>query len=293
MKQKKLFIIIGIVLILVCSIFGYVVLSKKLYRFDFNKDININEKYNKNNNKKTTTSTTTSTSTTTEVIEETTTLATREINKQTTKKTTNRTTTQKSSILSTENKEEILEDSSKYGVKIQKIKTYTLTTYSDGSTKISNEKTTNKKDTSSFNATTAEMLPEATNLASSQSSKINEMLNYVNEYRSEVGANPLTIDNNLTKAAMVRAIELAWSEKFDHQRPNGTMCYTVCNDIGCKAYAENIAAGYASSSSTANQWRYSEGHYKNMINPNYTKIGVGVITLSGTKYGTYWVQLFS
>lgn len=53
-----------------------------------------------------------------------------------------------------------------------------------------------------------------------------------------------------------------------------------------------IAAGYSSASATAVQWRNSEGHYQNMIG-SYTRIGVGVVSLSGTTYGTYWVQLFA
>ena len=37
-------------------------------------------------------------------------------------------------------------------------------------------------------------------------------------------------------------------------------------------------------------WRNSDGHYGNMINTMFTRVGFGKYTLNGK---TYWVQIFA
>lgn len=215
----------------------------------------------------------------------------------TAKPTTTRVTTtiKRVTVVSTDNKSEVLSEETKYGVKIQKIKTYVLTTYSDGTTKVSNENVTEKKDFSTFKASTNELLAEATSLSQANNSRYQEMLGYVNKYRSDIGASPLELDPLLSKAATLRAIEIAWSNKFSHERPNGSSCFTVLNELGYRQgyRGENIAAGTTSTQYAADIWFNSEGHYKNMISTDYNKIGIGYIYLAGTTYGGYWVQMFS
>lgn len=67
------------------------------------------------------------------------------------------------------------------------------------------------------------------------------MLSYVNNYRSEVNASPLFIDNNLNLAATIRAIEMSYSKQFSHTRPDGTMCYSVISDLGINAMSMKIS----------------------------------------------------
>ena len=52
---------------------------------------------------------------------------------------------------------------------------------------------------------------------------------------------------------------------------------------------ENLAYGYSSDEGACQGWRDSEGHYENMINASFTKMGVGKYTFNGK---TYWAQLF-
>jgi uncharacterized protein YkwD len=53
---------------------------------------------------------------------------------------------------------------------------------------------------------------------------------------------------------------------------------------------ENIAAGQRTPQEVVNSWMNSPGHRANILNRNYTKIGVGYA--SGGEYGTYWTQMF-
>lgn len=119
---------------------------------------------------------------------------------------------------------------------------------------------------------------------------INEVYEITNNYRSLVGVSSLTLDSSLVEAASIRAKEL--SDSFSHTRPNGSSCFTVLSELGISygTAGENIAAGYSSSQSVMEGWRFSSGHYQNIISSKFKKIGIGV-NIVNNQY--YWVQIFS
>lgn len=119
---------------------------------------------------------------------------------------------------------------------------------------------------------------------------INEVYEITNNYRSLVGVSSLTLDSSLVTAANIRAKEL--SDSFSHTRPNGSSCFTVLSELGISygTAGENIAAGYSSSQSVMEGWRFSSGHYQNIISSKFKKIGIGV-NIVNNQY--YWVQIFS
>lgn len=180
----------------------------------------------------------------------------------------------------------------KYGIKavVKTTKTYDL--YSDGSKK--NEKTTTKTtyDKSGYNASTSDLKDEASQVYASNISLINGVLNYTNSYRDEVGVEKLDLDSDLSIAATIRSMEMAYSGKFSHTRPNGTSCFTIFNERGISSsnMGENIAMGQRSAESVSTSWRNSLGHYENMIDANFKKIGIGVFKFDGS---FYWTQIFS
>jgi len=143
-----------------------------------------------------------------------------------------------------------------------------------------------------YNKTTNDLKVEATTVKNNNKAIYNEILTSVNSLRNEVGAKPLVLDDNISLAATIRAMEMAYSKKFSHTRPNGSQCFTVLNELGISYWlaGENIAYGQTTSSMVMNSWRNSEGHYKNIIGANFTKIGVGYFKYNGN---TYWVQLFT
>ena len=102
----------------------------------------------------------------------------------------------------------------------------------------------------------------------------------------------LTWDYALEEIAMQRAAEIALS--FSHTRPDGTRCFT-CSVNGVTSWAENIAAGQTSVQSVFVSWRedsygYSgQGHRRNMLNPDYSAVGIACFEYNGCKY---WVQEF-
>ncbi len=55
---------------------------------------------------------------------------------------------------------------------------------------------------------------------------------------------------------------------------------------------ENIAAGQGSAAQVVNGWMESEGHCKNIMNGNYSNLGVGYYLAPSSQYDHYWVQNF-
>lgn len=186
----------------------------------------------------------------------------------------------------------------KYGVKEVTTANITYDIYSDGTKKeIKRTDIRTKYDFSGFNGTINTMKPEATNLYNSLSNTRTTILNETNKYRSEKNIPDLTLDKNLSILATIRAMEMAYGDKFSHTRPNGEEWSTFWGESGFNFtvppggyYGENLAYGYDTDLGACNGWRNSEGHYENMIKSEFTKIGIGKYTFNGK---TYWVQFFS
>ena len=163
------------------------------------------------------------------------------------------------------------------------------------SNKKSNKSASTTKTNNTSNSkykTTSELKNIAKKEVNNNKKIANEVISYTNKYRKEVGAKELRYDENLSVAASIRAIEIAIYDKFDHTRPNGTSFSTAIKELGINYgyLGENIAYGYIDSEEVSDAWKNSKGHYKNMVNANYSKIGIGYYEYNKT---IYWVQIFS
>ena len=122
-----------------------------------------------------------------------------------------------------------------------------------------------------------------------------EVLDLVNAKRAEAGVAPLALDSSLNAAARVRAKEITTT--WGHTRPNGGNPKSAVEEQGLSpsSVAENISAGRWSAQDVVNGWMESDGHRANILNPNYTKMGLGSVKVDNDpkKYGMYWAQLFS
>lgn len=122
---------------------------------------------------------------------------------------------------------------------------------------------------------------------------VDEVLKLVNEARAEAGVPALELDASLRKAAQVRAAECV--ETFSHTRPNGTSYKTAITEAGVesKYTGENVATGHTSPKQVVDRLMKSEEHRANILNANFTKIGIGLEKNVGNRYGGYsWSQLF-
>lgn len=120
---------------------------------------------------------------------------------------------------------------------------------------------------------------------------IQQVVNLVNEERAKESLAPLTIDTKVQAAAMVRAEEC--EDLFSHTRPDGSNFATALKEqnVSYRSAGENIAYGQQTPEAVMKAWMNSSGHRANIMNPNFTTIGVGYYeNANGTDY---WCQLFT
>lgn len=119
-----------------------------------------------------------------------------------------------------------------------------------------------------------------------------QVLDLVNAEREKEGLPALILDEDLCKAADIRSAELV--ELFEHTRPDGRDCYSVLDDQGISysIAGENIAAGHASPEEVVEGWMNSEGHRANILNAEFTKMGISLCKVDSGYY-YYWAQLFT
>ncbi len=134
-------------------------------------------------------------------------------------------------------------------------------------------------------------LPEQESPSPEQNvSYVQQVVNLVNEERAKEGLAPLTLDTKVSAAAQVRAREIVTS--FSHTRPDGTSFATALKEqnISYRRAGENIAWGQKSPEAVMDAWMNSSGHRANIMNPNFTTIGIGYYQVNGVNY---WCQLFT
>lgn len=131
---------------------------------------------------------------------------------------------------------------------------------------------------------------ETTGNVNTDSSYAAQVAELVNRERAKQGLNPVTLDEEISAAATVRAKEAAQS--FSHTRPNGSYCFTALKEAGIsyRGAGENIAYGQSTPAAVMTDWMNSSGHRANILNAKYTKIGVGYTVINGT---AYWAQFFT
>ncbi len=120
--------------------------------------------------------------------------------------------------------------------------------------------------------------------------KADAVFNLINEIRTSNGLNPFEKMEVLDSAAMTRAAEI--SQIFSHKRPDGSSCFSILDeyDMFYMAAGENIAYGSSTAEGVVEQWMNSAGHRDNIMNPNYSILGVGYYKTDETNY--CWTQLF-
>lgn len=132
----------------------------------------------------------------------------------------------------------------------------------------------------------------ASAIAGSVEAKENAVLKLVNDERAKHGLKALTMSTKLISLAEMKSKDMAEKRYFDHTSPTYGTPFQMMQKYGVsyKTAGENIAAGQRSAQEVMNSWMNSSGHRANILNGNYTELGVGYY--AGGSYGTYWTQMF-
>lgn len=116
-----------------------------------------------------------------------------------------------------------------------------------------------------------------------------EVVKLVNAERAKAGLAPLKSDWELARVARFKSQDMHDLNYFSHTSPTYGSPFKMMQDFGIKyrSAGENIAKGQRSAQEVVNAWMNSSGHRANILNKNFTHIGVGYV-----KDGHYWTQMF-
>ncbi|MEE1013757.1 MAG: SafA/ExsA family spore coat assembly protein [Clostridia bacterium] len=116
-----------------------------------------------------------------------------------------------------------------------------------------------------------------------------EVVRLVNEQRVKNGLSKLTEDWELSRVARYKSQDMKDNKYFSHTSPVYGSPFEMIKNFGIsyRSAGENIAKGQSTPQAVVNAWMNSSGHRANILNKNYTRIGVGYV--SG---GNYWTQMF-
>lgn len=124
---------------------------------------------------------------------------------------------------------------------------------------------------------------------------VNQVLIATNDKRTSMGLGPLQINEKLNQAALAKAQHMFGEQYWAHSAPDGTQPWTFIKnaDYVYKYAGENLARDFDTTNEMVEAWMNSPTHKENIINPNFTEIGLAV--LNGTLNGfntTLVVQMF-
>ncbi len=107
----------------------------------------------------------------------------------------------------------------------------------------------------------------------------NEIIRRVNLIRSSEGLPILNKDNRLMSSALNKAKDMDLNNYFSHSALNDLrMFYWITGfDYSYDFAGENLAKGFTSVNKLMDAWTSSSAHYKNMVNPKFKDIGVGIV----------------
>ncbi|MBB3869575.1 sporulation protein [Parageobacillus toebii NBRC 107807] len=134
--------------------------------------------------------------------------------------------------------------------------------------------------------------------APSQKANVNEaglkayeqqVVDLTNKERAKYGLPPLKVDLALSKVAREKSRDMAVNHYFSHNSPTYGSPFEMMRKFGISytAAGENIAKGQRTPQEVVAAWMNSPGHRANILNKNYTHIGVGF-----EENGYIWTQQF-
>lgn len=116
-----------------------------------------------------------------------------------------------------------------------------------------------------------------------------EVVDLTNKEREQHGLSPLQVDTELSKVAREKSNDMATNGYFSHNSPVYGSPFDMMKDYGIDymTAGENIAKGQQTPEEVVNAWMNSDGHRANILNGEFTHIGVGFV-----EQGNHWTQQF-
>ena len=135
-----------------------------------------------------------------------------------------------------------------------------------------------------------QVLPTTVNAQQPASIQEGPIIYWTNHYRHQNGRGPVRVNPLLTQIARQHAQQMALRERMAHSL-DGTTVVHRAKSAGYiyQKIGENVAynTGYANPAwKTFEDWMKSPSHWENILEPQFTEIGVGVYQSASGKYYT-------
>jgi len=107
-------------------------------------------------------------------------------------------------------------------------------------------------------------------------------------------APPLKLQPLLNEAALAHAKDQARNGNLSHSGSDGSTPSQRATraHYAWKGIAENVAAGQLSAAAVMDSWLESPGHCLNLMNAQYSEMGIAYAVDAQSPDGIYWVQVF-
>jgi uncharacterized protein YkwD len=126
-----------------------------------------------------------------------------------------------------------------------------------------------------------------------------EVIELVNNYRSEHGCPPVILNEQLTTAAQAHSEAMALNDFVSHNGLNGSSPLDRMLEAGYQPglWAENIGFGDSTPAALVNGLLQDTGHRTNILNCALRDIGIGYYYLPNdtgkVNFVYYWTQLMA
>lgn len=104
------------------------------------------------------------------------------------------------------------------------------------------------------------------------------VISLANKARVDGGLTELSTSGLLAKAAQNKASDMLARQYFAHNTPDGATPWSFIKAVGYKytTAGENLAIDFTEAEDMQTAWMNSPGHRANIMNKNFTQIGVGI-----------------
>ena len=116
-----------------------------------------------------------------------------------------------------------------------------------------------------------------------------QVVDLTNNERQKAGLQPLKADSELSSVARKKSEDMLAKNYFSHTSPTYGSPFDMMKKFGItyRTAGENIAKGQRTPAEVVKAWMESPGHRANILNKDYTHIGVGYV-----ENGNIWTQMF-
>lgn len=163
------------------------------------------------------------------------------------------------------------------------------TSKSKPSTTVTNKNTSTPPTNNQAAKETTKQPTAPTSKSNSVSAFEEKVVELTNAERAKNGLAPLKMHAPLMAVAKAKSEDMAKNNYFSHTSPTYGSPFDQMKAAGIsyRAAGENIAQGQRTPEEVVQAWMNSSGHRANILNANFTHIGVGYVAS-----GNYWTQQF-